>query len=184
MAEKEKKENNEMVKEKKEKEKTALELASREYPHPSALMREFDRMFDDFRSGFEDMLFRPFGFGRPLFEMRMPEFEREPIVDLVDLGDKFELTAEIPGIPKDKIDINLSDDGIEISAEIEGEKEEKDKEYCCRERSYRSFYRRMYFPEDVISDKANATMTDGVLKVELPKKEPKEVSKAKKLEIK
>ena len=162
------------------KEKTKGELMPRGYLSPSGMMREFDKMFDEFRSGFEDRFWRPFG------ETRMPvlEMPREPLVDLADMGDRFELTAEIPGIPKDKIDINVSDDSIEIKAETEEKKEEKEKDYICKERSYRSFYRKMALPDDVVSEKADAKMTDGMLKITLPKKEPKEAPRTKKLDVK
>jgi len=119
------------------------------------------------------------GIGMPMMEM-----PREPLVDLADMGDRFELTAEIPGIPKDKIDIRISDDGIEIKAEVEEKKEEKEKDYVCKERSYRSFYRKMSLPDEVISDKGEAKMIDGMLKITLPKKEPKAAPKMKKLEVK
>jgi len=170
-----------------EKKKTKGELIPREYTGPPGMMREFDRMFDEFRSGFENIFLMPSGFGfeRPSGWM-MPSLEmaREPLVDLADMGDKFELTAEMPGIPKDKIDIQLSDDSIEIKAEVEEEKEEKEKEYCCKERSYRSFYRKMSLPDDVISEKADAKMAGGVLKITLPKKEPKKMPETKKIEVK
>lgn len=162
------------------KEKTKGALAPRGYLSPSGMMREFDRMFDEFRSGFEDRFRMPFG------EIGLPEMEmaREPLVDLADMGDRFELTAEIPGIPKDKIDIKLSDDSVEIKAEVEEKKEEKEKDYLCKERSYRSFYRKMALPDDVVSEKADAKMTDGMLKITLPKKEPKAAPKMKKLKVK
>ena len=119
--------------------KTKGELVPKEYISPLSTINEFDRMFDEFRRGFEDMFFRPFGFERPFIELGMPmlEMAREPLVDLVDMGDRFELTAEIPGIPKDKIDVRVSENSIEIKAETEEEKEEEEKEeeekeYCCR----------------------------------------------------
>ncbi len=161
------------------------ELVPRGYLSPSDLMRDFDRIFDDFRSDFEDMFWRPLSIRRPLIE-RMPVWEmpREPLVDIADLGDRFELTAEMPGIPKDKINIQVSDDSVEIKAEVEEDKEEKDRGYICRERSYKSFYRKMDLPAGVVSDKANAKMTEGMLKITLPKKEPGEKAKTRKLTIK
>ena len=167
------------------KKETKGELVPATYKKPSRVFLELDRMFDDFRDEFETVFFRPFGFRGSLMEPIAPMFEmtREPLVDLADMGDRFELTAEMPGIPKDKIDINVSDDGIEIKAEFEEETEETEKEYCCKERYYQSFYRKMALPDDVIPDKANAKMENGILKIDLPKKKPKEVPKMKKLDV-
>ena len=160
-------------------------LVPRGYARPLSTMRDFDRIFDEFRSGFENMFFGPVDFGKPFRGlMPVPESVREPVMDLADLGDKFELTAEMPGIPRDKINISVSDNGIEINAEVEEKKEEKGKEYVHKERSYRSFYRKMSLPSEVVSDKADAKITDGVLKIILPKKEPTKAPKAKKLEVK
>lgn len=168
------------------KKKPKGELMPRGYLGPLSMMREFDRMFDDFRGGFEDMFWSPFGFERPLRGKRMPMLEmlREPLTDLADLGARFELTAEIPGIPKDKIDIRVSEDSIKINAEVEEETEKKEKEYVSRERSYRGFHRRVDLPAEVVTDKVDAKMTDGMLKITLPKKEPKEKPKMRKLKVK
>jgi HSP20 family protein len=169
-----------------EKKEKKGELVPREYLSPSAVMREFDRMFDDFRGEFEDRFWRPLNIRRPSVEVRMPfmEMPREPLVDLADLGDRFELTAEMPGIPKDKINIHVSDDSIEVRAEVEEEVEEKEKEYCCRERTYTGFYRKMALPAEVVSGKADARMTDGMLKITLPKKKPEQMPKMRKLKVK
>jgi len=168
------------------KKKPKKELVPRGYLGPLSMMREFDRMFEEFRSEFEDTFWRPFGFRRLLSEKRMPvlEMPREPLVDIADLGDRFELTAEMPGIPRDKINIQISNDSIEIKAEVEEKMEKKEKEYVCRERSYKGFYRKMDLPEEVVSDKAEAKMTDGMLKIILPKRKPKEKPKMRKLKIK
>ncbi|ODS37099.1 MAG: hypothetical protein A7316_02095 [Candidatus Altiarchaeales archaeon WOR_SM1_86-2] len=161
-------------------------MVPREYWSPSSMMRELDRMFDDFRGDFEDMFWGS-GFGRPwrFPGIRMPELEtKEPLVDLVDKGNEFLLTAELPGIAKDKIDINVSENSVEIRAEEKVEKEEKEEGYVCRERSYQGFYRKLSLPEEVAADKANAEMKNGVLKVTVPKKKPIPKPKARRLEIK
>ena len=82
------------------------ELAPREYFSPSSMMRELDRMFDDFRSDFEER-FRGHGISKPFRGFPgtgMDELGiKEPLVDLIDKGNEFLLTAELPGIAKDKI---------------------------------------------------------------------------------
>ena len=54
---------------------------------------------------------------------------REATVDLVDEGNRFVVHAELPGVAKDKIDVALTNEGIEISAETDVEKEDKQKNF-------------------------------------------------------
>ena len=77
---------------------------------------------------------------------------REATVDLVDEGNKFIVNAEMPGVPKDKIDVSLTKNGIEISAETEVETEDKEKNYVVRERVYSHIYKQLDFPEEVIPE--------------------------------
>ena len=154
-----------------------------QYRSPSSMMRELDRMFDDFRADFEDMFWVR---GQRFPEIRMPKLEmpQEPLVDLVDKGNELLLTAELPGIPKEKIDIKVSENSVEIKAEEKAEKEEKEEGYIHRERSYQGFYRKISLPEEVAADKAKAEMKNGVLNVTMPKKKPTPKPKVRKLEIK
>ena len=99
--------------------------------------------------------------------------------DLIDTGKEYRLCAEIPGIPKDKIDINVDGDSIEISAEAQTESEEEKKGYVGRERTYSKFYRSMNFPEQVIPEKAQATLENGILDIIVPKRVPTEAKKRK-----
>ena len=68
---------------------------------------------------------------------------RTPLVDMVDRGDRYNLRLEVPGIDKDKIQLNATEDSIEISGEQseEGSTENKGNNYIYNERSYKSFYR-------------------------------------------
>jgi len=109
---------------------------------------------------------------------------REACVDLVDSGKEFEVCAEVPGIPKDKIDVTITKDSIEISGKAEVEKKEKEKGYVVRERAYSQIYRRMSFPEEVVPEKAVATLKHGLLEIKIPKKTPTPEVKKHKVEIK
>ena len=95
---------------------------------------------------------------------------REATVDLVDEGNRFVVHAELPGVAKDKIDVALTKDGIEISAETDVEKEDKEKNFVVRERVYSHIYKQLSFPEEVIPEKAESTFKDGLLEVPIPKK--------------
>ena len=78
--------------------------------------------------------------------------------------------AELPGVAKDKIDVALTNDGIEISAETDVETEDKEKNFVVRERVYSHVYKQLSFPEEVIPEKAESTFKDGLLEVCIPKK--------------
>jgi HSP20 family protein len=95
---------------------------------------------------------------------------RVATVDLVDEGNKFVVHAELPGVTKDKIDVALTKDGIEISAETDVENVDKEKNFVVRERAYSHIYKQLAFPQEVIPEKAESTFKDGLLSVCIPKK--------------
>ncbi|MFL6432826.1 MAG: Hsp20/alpha crystallin family protein, partial [Nitrososphaeraceae archaeon] len=99
---------------------------------------------------------------------------RMPVFDMVDKEDRYELKVEIPGIEKEKIKVKATKDSLEISGEQskEEESEDKRKRYVYNERSYNSFYRSIPIPEEIVSSKVRAKMSNGVLHIELPKKNP------------
>jgi len=111
------------------------------------------------------------------------ERNRIPPLDVVDLGDKYELTVEMPGVPKENIDIKVTPNVVEISAENKIEAEEKRKNWLRRERSSMNFYRNFMLPEELRTDSADAELKDGVLTLSLPKIEPKPHPKPKKINI-
>ena len=138
-------------------------------PAGSDLRREFDDMFANFRSDFEDLLF-PSPMTR-LFPV-VPE-TRVPLVDLEDRGKDFMLRAEMPGFKKEDIEIEVQDDSVEITGSVGWKYDKKAKDYICKERDCKSFYRMVQLPEEVKTDEVKANLTDGVLEVKLPKKAPK-----------
>ncbi len=85
---------------------------------------------------------------------------------------EFVVRAELPGVAKEDIDLTVTKDGIEIRAETNRSREEKEKNYQYRERTYQALHRVLSFPEEVKADLAAATLKDGVLEVRVPKKEP------------
>ena len=133
----------------------------------------FDNIFESFRRDMEEVLFVPkwpfLGTGNALVSDLETRF---PLCDMEDLGDKYEITLETPGIPKEKITIKAGTDYIDISGEQEKKTEEKRKNYLYNERSYSSLRRRISTPEEIIPSKVDAKMENGVLRVEVPKKTP------------
>jgi HSP20 family protein len=133
----------------------------------SDLWTNFDKAFERFRRDFEDILW-------PSERFPMGELEtRMPTMDLEDKGDKFILTAEVPGFKKNDVEISICGNTVEISGCKEQKSGEKTKDYVRRERSTESFYRKMTLPEEVKFEEVSADLKDGLLEIILPKKEPK-----------
>ncbi len=104
-------------------------------------------------------------------------------VDVKDLGDKFELQAELPGVKKEDIDLSIKDDSLTISAEFKHEKDDEKHNYVYSERRSGKFMRT--FDVSGIDQQAiTADYTDGVLSVMLPKVKPQEpVDNSRKISI-
>jgi HSP20 family protein len=168
----------------------------------SMLPRVMDDIFDNFRTDIEDVmrpwtssslwswphpsteLYREGGGGGEVEEAE--EMVRIPLYGIVDKGDRYQLEIELPGIEKDKVNVNATKESIEISGEQTEKAEEKRRNYIYNERSYRSFYRSIPIPEEIIPSKVSAKMNNGILQIELPKKMPTklEEKEATKIEIK
>ncbi len=139
------------------------------------------------REWIENMLSEtgPLSFGpRMLPETTGEEFARTavPCVDMIEEEDKIRVIADMPGVEKEDISLNIKGDMLEISAERRIEEEEERKGYIRKERTYTKYYRKMPLPADIDVDKIEATFKNGVLEVSMPK--VKEAVKAKKIEIK
>jgi len=102
-----------------------------------------------------------------------------PAVDLYEKDDHFVIKAELPGVDKKDIAIDLKDRVLTLSGERSFENEVKEENYYRRERSYGKFQRAFTLPADVDSDKIKAEFKDGLLQIEVPKPEeqkPKQVT--------
>lgn len=144
-------------------------------------------VFDNFMREMERMT-RPWSFPMDwqfpsIFEARDM---RMALYELADRGDKFELQVEVPGIEKEKIDLKATKYSVEISGKHSEKTEEKEgKRYLYTERLYRSFYRNVSLPEEIVPSKVAAKVENGVLKVDLPKKTPtKGEGEATKIDVK
>jgi len=104
---------------------------------------------------------------------------RMPAVDVSEDDKEVKVTAEIPGVSKEDIKINITENHIEISAETKAETKEERKGYVYRERRYGSFYRSLALPSPVDANKTKASYKNGILEVVMPKSE-----KVKKTQIK
>ena len=95
-----------------------------------------------------------------------------PRIDVRQAGDAIVITAELPGVPREAIQIEATDTGIAISGERQQTREEGggDRGYQFSERSYGSFYRSIPLPETANVEQAKANMRDGVLEITVPTK--------------
>jgi HSP20 family protein len=152
--------------------------------HEQRSMRLND-VFDNFRREIEgatnpwsSMLDRRFpreiGLLRPYAMEEEGTLSRTPLVDMVDIGDRYSLRLEVPGIYKDNIQLHATEDAIEISGEQSEDESNEDKghNYIYNERSYKSFYRSIPIPEEILPSKITARMNNGILQIEIPKKAP------------
>jgi HSP20 family protein len=101
-----------------------------------------------------------------------------PRVNIEETDVKFELTAELPGMEKDDINIEVQDNTLTIRGESKFENEKKEKNYHLCERCYGEFTRTFTLPDNVDTDKIDAEYKNGILKLEIPKTEkalPKEI---------
>ncbi len=134
---------------------------------------DFDRLFDEMRQRFFDAWgLQPFGAPFLPLEGREPGFFRAARTDVSDTGTTYKIVAEIPGIPKDHLDIRVRGTTVEIRGDAEKESEEKGAQYVHRERSYSGYYRSLELPEPVVATDAKAKVVNGLLELELPKEKP------------
>ena len=101
-----------------------------------------------------------------------------PRVDIVEQDGGYELVADLPGLKKEDIKIEIQDNMLTLRGEKKLEGEKKDKNYRLCERYHGEFVRTFALPENVNRDGIVAEFKDGVLKLEIPKTEkaqPKQI---------
>ncbi|MBB6062021.1 HSP20 family protein [Thermosipho japonicus] len=132
-------------------------LARRNYFDPFVeLQKEIDRLFEDF--------VRPSRFDTTHF----------PKVDVYETDKEVVIEAELPGLKKDDVKITIEDNVLTIKGERKFNREDKGKNYKIIERAEGYFERSFGLPEYVDVEKIKAKFNDGVLTIELPKKETKD----------
>ena len=142
---------------------------------------DLDRVFDNFKRDFEHAFTPTFGTANPFGHVF--EQSSSTTCDLVDEGDKFVVTADMPRIKKDEINLDVGDDYIDISAEHKESEEEKKKKYIRKEHHEFSIHRRMSLPDRVKSSDVKAKLNNGLLTVELPKEKPTPQPKTARINI-
>ncbi|MDD9731281.1 Hsp20/alpha crystallin family protein [Mameliella sp. AT18] len=145
-----------------------------------SLRHEIDRLFDDFGAG---------SWRHPLSRRMQSMFPASeswfmsPATEVVDCDGEYRITAELPGMTADDIEIKLNDGTITIRGEKSEEKKEEKEDYLLSERRYGSFQRSVPLPSGIDPDKVAASVANGVLTVTLPKSEEAK-QKERKIEVK
>jgi HSP20 family protein len=146
--------------------KESKDLIKVESARPVSTFEEVERRFEDFFS-------RPFSMIAPpwLSVLKMAEGEIAPSIDIYEENGDVVVKAELPGMKKEDIEVNLSEQTIALSGEKKKEEKVEKKGYYRVERSYGSFRRSFTLPSAVRTDDAIARFKDGVLEIRMPKTE-------------
>lgn len=122
------------------------------------LRREMDQIFGEF-------------FGRTPSSMAATEAIWSPLVDIHETKDGFQLMVELPGVKQEDIQVSVEGETLTLKGERRREAEVKGDQYHRVERSYGRFERSIVLPSVVDPGRVKATYRDGVLEIQLPKKE-------------
>ena len=106
-----------------------------------------------------------------------------PAVEVYEQNNEFVVRADLPGLKKDDVTIDVNDNDLTISGERRQEHETDRGGVYRSERTYGSFYRTIPLPDGAMADQAKATFKDGVLEIRMPAP-PEQVTRGRRLEIK
>jgi HSP20 family protein len=127
------------------------------------LHREIDRLFNEFAQGVGSS---------------GGQANILPNIEIAETDKAIEISAEMPGLERKDIDISIEDDTLTIRGEKKVEEDQKDKNVQHSERSYGVFLRVLQLPPGIDPSSVQATMSNGVLKITIPKPakpEPKKI---------
>lgn len=117
-----------------------------------------------------DEMLRGFRGGLPMpRELTGPLADFTPAVDIVEKDKEYLVKAQLPGVKKENVKVELLNGVLTITGERRYEKEEKDEKVHRVETAYGGFTRTFVVPEDVLAEKIAAEYKDGILAVHLPK---------------
>ena len=109
------------------------------------------------------------------FDFNLPALSNmfaRPRIDITESETEVTATAELPGVDKKDIEINVHDDVLEIKGQTSKETERKNQSYYLNERYYGSFERRIGLPAEVDSERTTAKFENGILTIVMPKLHP------------
>lgn len=129
------------------------------------------RRFDLFDDLFDD----------DFFSRKQPSLMK---TDIREKKDKYLIDIDLPGFEKENISLSLKDGYLEISAKTKKETKNDDERVVRQERFFGECSRSFYVGEDVKEEDITAEFKNGILKIEVPKKEEKKSEERKQIEIK
>lgn len=142
------------------------------YMDPFEYMRkmqeEMDAAFDRFFNRRSQLLSLPFTAEE---EKSLALVKKEPLMDIIDEKDHYKVVMEMPGINKEDIDVQVSEDALTVKAEVKHEEKKENEGYYYRERRYGSFQRTIALPGEVVPEQTKAEYKNGILELRLKKKE-------------
>jgi HSP20 family protein len=163
--------------------------AARMTDRPFGMMERFadeiDRVFDDFglaRSSFTPRLGRSGWWMRPSRTESGDWQAWTPNVEVFHRNNELIVRADLPGLTKDDVKVDVTEDRIMIRGERKREHEEAREGVYRSERSYGSFSRMIPLPEGTMTDQAKATFKNGVLEITMPAPS-EQVTRGRRLEI-
>ncbi|HYM72605.1 MAG TPA: Hsp20/alpha crystallin family protein [Stellaceae bacterium] len=130
---------------------------------------EMDRLFDRFAEGFHLPSLRRMFEPKSNWIYEGSFSFSPPAVDVTEDDKTYRITAEVPGLEQNNVEVIVSGDMLTFKGEKHHEKEEKDKNHYMSERSYGSFQRSFELPDSVDREKISADLSKGVLTITLPK---------------
>ena len=147
------------------KNKQTTDIVKQEAPRMLSPFSEMERMMEDFMR-------RPFS----MFPMMWPgsgKFEEglSPAIDVFEEDNSIVVKAELPGMKKEDISVEVSDGILKITGEKKREEKVEKKNYYRTERSLGSFERRISLPAETQVNQAKASFKDGLLEIKVPKSE-------------
>ncbi|KJV55779.1 hsp20/alpha crystallin family protein [Orientia chuto str. Dubai] len=104
-----------------------------------------------------------------------------PRLDISETDTEYNLEIELPGVKQQDVDLKIDNNVLTIQGHKGEQSEEKEKNYCMRERYYGSFKRSISLPSNIDENNIGATFNHGILHIKIAKKEQ---NKARKIEIK
>ena len=111
-----------------------------------------------------DSLFPEYIFTEDMDKLTIP-------VEIKEKDNEYQVKAELPGVKKEDLDIDIDKNHVIINAKKEEDTEENTKSYRKSEFRYGEFSRSVYFPMDIDVEKTNAKLEHGILKITVPKLE-------------
>jgi HSP20 family protein len=133
------------------------------------LRTEIDRLLSDFLRGYWHVPFRRSAVDvEPIWRGDI-SLGATPAVDIVDKGDCYKLTAELPGVDEKQVEIRFLDGTLTIEGKKEEPPEDAKQDHLVSERHYGDFHRTFRVPDGVDADKIEASFKNGALSVMLPK---------------